>query len=408
MRDISFISRGIDTCFGRHMKKIVRNIILFVISSGVKVLWVFPIKERQIMFNSFRGQFSDSPKYIFECIVSQKKKYDYVWVSKAEGQGIPSNCRTVKGHGIRFFYYLATSKMIITNDFLNTYYPRRKGQTVVNTWHGGSPLKTVGMVGAEVSEEDRDFFRRHDRIYSFFLSSSSFMTNEVFRKSFGYTGKIYETGMPRNAILLRDHTSQERKVREYFGIENDKAIALYAPTFRGSVSEGGFLPPDEQFDIKRCLEALRDRFGKEYCFLFRAHHACKISIDGDNIFSASDYPDMQELLCASDVLITDYSSCMGDEALMKKPVFLYCPDLDSYISERGFYWDIFTLPFPVARSEEEFLSSIAHFDFDKYKNGVDNYLSKLGTFENADADKKAGEMVIRFLEGNEIDEQEVF
>lgn len=390
------------------MKKRIRNIMLFLLSTGVKVLWVFPIKERQIMFTSFRGQFSDSPKYIFDYIQSKTKKYGYIWVSKGEGQGIPSNCRTTNGHGLRFFYYLATSKIIITNDFLNTYYPRRGGQTIVNTWHGGSPLKTVGMVGTSITEADKDFFRRHDRIYSFFLSSSSFMTNEVFRKSFGYTGKIYETGMPRNAILLRDHSSQERKVREYFGIENDKAIVLYAPTFRGSVSEGGFLPLDEQFNITKCLDALRDRFGREYSFLFRAHHACKISIEGDNIFSASDYPDMQELLCASDVLITDYSSCMGDQALMKKPVFLYCPDLDSYIRERGFYWNIFSLPFPVARNEEEFLSSIVNFDFDKYKNEVDDYLSRLGTFENAYADKKAGEMVIHLLEGNQIDEQEVF
>lgn len=386
------------------MKKIIRNIMLFLVSTGMKMLWVFPIKKRQIIFMSFRGQFSDSPKYIFDYISSQSKKYDYVWVSKTEGQGIPLNCKIINSHGLRFFYYLATSKIIITNDFLNTYYPRRESQTIVNTWHGGSPLKTVGMVGTTISEEDKDFFRRHNQIYSVFLSSSSFMTNEVFRKSFGYTGKIYETGMPRNAILLRNHLVQEKKVREYFGIENDKAIVLYAPTFRGSVSAGGFLSPDEQFNITKCLNTLGYRFSREYCFLFRAHHACKISIEGDNVFSASDYPDMQELLCASDVLITDYSSCMGDEALMMKPVFLYCPDLDSYIRERGFYWDIFSLPFSVARDEEELLNNIVNFDFDKYTHGVKNYLSKLGSFENAHADKKAGEMIIRLLEGNQIDE----
>ena len=94
---------------------------------------------------SFRGQFSDSPKYIFDYISSQSKKYDYVWVSKTEGQGIPLNCKIINSHGLRFFYYLATSKIIITNDFLNTYYPRRESQTIVNTWHGGSPLKTVGI-----------------------------------------------------------------------------------------------------------------------------------------------------------------------------------------------------------------------------------------------------------------------
>lgn len=313
------------------MKKKLRNLILFLVSTGLKMLWVFPIKKEQIIFLSFRGQFSDSPKYIFEYISNKKKNYKYVWVSKTESQGIPPKCKIVNGYGLSFFYNLVTSKVIITNDFLNTYYPRRLGQIIINTWHGGSPLKTVGMVGTNVSEEDKDFFRRHNKIYSFFLSSSSFMTNEVFRKSFGYTGKIYETGMPRNAILLRDHLLQEKKVRNYFDIGDEMAIVLYAPTFRGVATAGGFLPSNEQFNIAKCLKALELKFNRKFCFFFRAHHACKISIEGDKVYSASDYPDMQELLCASDVLITDYSSCMGDEALMKKPVFLYCPDLDDYV-----------------------------------------------------------------------------
>ena len=108
---------------------------------------------------------------------------------------------------------------------------------------------------------------------------------------------------------------------------------------------------------------------------------------------------MQELLCAADVLITDYSSCMGDFALMKKPAFLYCPDLEDYIQERGFYWDIHSLPFPVSVDEKGFLESIENFDAQRYSIGVEQYLQKLGSYENPNADKKAGEIVLDLLEG---------
>lgn len=371
--------------------------MLQVVSSAIKLMWIIPIKDNQLMFMSFRGQFSDSPKYIYKYITEKTNGLVYVWVSNNDNQGIPSDCKTVLGKGLLFFYNLIRSKVIVTNDFLNTYYPRRPGQIIVNTWHGGSPLKTVGMLGTEVKDDDIDFFKRHDKIYSCFLSSSRFMSEEVFRKSFGYTGDIFEIGMPRNAILFRNHKEVEEKVREHFKIPVEKSIALYAPTFRGNAKEGGFIRKEQRFDIDKCIKALNIRFGKDFVLLFRAHHAFRSVLEGNNVLLASDYPDMQELLCASDVMITDYSSCMGDEALMRKPVFLYCPDLVDYIEERGFYWDIYSLPFPVSTSEEELLNSIKEFDKKAYEIGVEDYLNKLGTFENENADAKAGDIIIDYL-----------
>ena len=371
---------------------------------GIKCLWIFPIRDDKITFSSFGGQVSDSPKYIYEYL-KKAHSYRFCWVVNGKSGNTPDGCLKSKPKGFNLFYNLVTSKVIITNDYLNTYYPRRKGQTIINTWHGGSPLKTAGMIGTDVTEEERDFFRRHDKIYSFFLSSSKFMTEEVFRKSFGYTGEIKETGMPRNAILLRDHSAQEKKVRDYFGISEDQDIILYAPTFRGNAKSGGFLAKEEQFNIELCIKALENRFGKKYAFLFRAHHACHINVELPGVYIASDYPDMQELLCASDIMITDYSSCMGDMALMNKPIFLYCPDLDSYINERGFYWDIYSLPFPVSITEEELYQSIKEFDENKYRLGINEYFSKLETYENAKSDETVGNMIIQIMDGSSKNER---
>lgn len=381
------------------MKSKIRNVLLWTASTCIKFLWLFPINKNQILFISFGGQYSDSPKYIYEYLHNNNKNYRYIWCLNNFNRIPIDNCMIISHKGIKLLYYMATSRVIITNDFIYTYYPKRKGQNIINTWHGGSPLKTVGMVGKRTSDEEIDFFKRHDKIYSCFLSSSKFMTDEVFRKSFGYTGKIFDTGMPRNAILLRKHRDQEIKVREYYGISKDTGIVLYAPTFRGSARNASFLSQDKQFNIKLCLEVLEKKFSKKFCFMFRAHHTCGSDIDLPNVYMASDYPDMQELLCASDILITDYSSCMGDEALMKKPVFLYCPDLEEYKSDRGFYWDIFSLPFPVYENEKSFFNGIQCFDYEKYCQKIEEYFVKLGSYENSNSDLKVGEIVIELMEG---------
>ena len=48
----------------------------------------------------------------------------------------------------------------------------------------------------------------------------------------------------------------------------------------------------------------------------------------------TDYPDMQELLAAADMLITDYSSCIWDYSFLYRPCFLYTPDLRAVSCER--------------------------------------------------------------------------
>ena len=45
--------------------------------------------------------------------------------------------------------------------------------------------------------------------------------------------------------------------------------------------------------------------------------------------------DVQELLAAADVMISDYSSCIFDYLLAKKPAFIYATDIDEYEGEHN-------------------------------------------------------------------------
>src|SRR5699024_3281888 len=117
---------------------------------------------------------------------------------------------------------------------------------------------------------------------------------------------------------------------------------LYAPTFRDNKTskKNKFL-----FDLKLDLYQMQEHLGDEYVLLLRTHVVIsnKLKIDEslrDFVFNVTKYPDMQELLLISDILITDYSSSMFDFANTKKPLLFFTYDLEEYKENiRGFYMD---------------------------------------------------------------------
>ena len=93
----------------------------------------------------------------------------------------------------------------------------------------------------------------------------------------------------------------------------------------------------------------------------------------EGVVDATSYHDMQALLCASDMLITDYSSAMFDFSMLRRPCMLYATDADSY--DRGFYFDIHNLPYPLATSEDALLDVIDNFDMEAYLLTLDRFFS---------------------------------
>ena len=74
----------------------------------------------------------------------------------------------------------------------------------------------------------------------------------------------------------------------------------------------------------------------------------------------SDWDDAIELMCAADILITDYSSIVFDWYCSKKPVIYFVPDLERYENKiRGVYFDITEVNCGViCKSEEELYENL--------------------------------------------------
>ena len=356
--------------------------------------FVFPIKNNRF-FSAYSGrQYSCNPKYISDWIEQNyKDEFEIIWAFNepdAFSYLKNRNIKCVKFKSIKYLYYLLTSKIVIDNVESWSILPKRTGQYVINTWHGGGAYKGVGLKRKDTSETlDKNMLRKNERI-SIYLSSSKVFSQMTLRESFQYNGKIMECGMPRNDLLIKNDENKKNIIKEKLGINKKTGIVIYAPTFRHDLKYKYML------DYEKTLNALKNRFGKEWIMLIRTHYYLQSEkIESSRVKNVSDYPDMQELLLISDVLITDYSSSIWDFSLMEKPCFLFMPDYNEYIDEREFYTPIQDWPYPASFSMEDLEDKIIKYDHEIAKKRILNHHIKLGICESGMASEIVGKEIVK-------------
>ena len=387
------------------LRAYLHQILNQVVSIIYRLLWVVPIQEKKIIFINYSGKgYGDNPKYIAEEIIERKLDYDIVWLTSSEYKqkgDFPKNVHTVYYNSIRAMYEISTASVWVNNNRIEGYVRKRKGQKYIQTWHGGFALKKVE---ADVPDSPKWYVRasKNDSKMADVFVSGSEIQSKVYRSAFRYSGRILEAGYPRNDLLVVPDRLSSTKDTVYSTLLHDislpenKKILLYAPTFRKDL-----LYSDANPDFFNWLNRLSDRFGGEWIVLLRLHPNIIKSVDTsflcDNIrvFDVSSYPDMQELLAVADVLVTDYSSCMFDFGLTKRPCFLYAPDVETYASDdRGFYIQLSELPFPLYKSNEELMGGIESFDDVMYQKNLAEFYEKYGSFEKGDAAKKVVDWIL--------------
>jgi len=103
---------------------------------------------------------------------------------------------------------------------------------------------------------------------------------------------------------------------------------------------------------------------------------------------ATEYGDMQELLAASDILITDYSSSIWDYSFLYRPCFLYVPDLIHYKSNRGFYVELEKWHFRYACTQEELMEQLKYLEKEEWEERMKMHHSDLESCETGEASER--------------------
>lgn len=369
------------------MKDKIYILQIKIIRSILKILPLGKIQNNQILFISYLGkQYSCNPKYISEFFQSQNANYKLIWAFKnpenyhfLEDKGI----HTVKYNSLKFIKLCLTTKYIVTNTRDLSHIPFSSKQCVINTWHGGGAYKRVGSEKASQTKLEKFREQLASQTPLIYLSSSQFSTDYIFKKSFHHHGLILNCGMPRNDLLINNSgTGIKEKVCNKLNIPYNNKILLYAPTFRDDK-----IASDYSFDVENVCAKLNSKFGGEWSVIFRLHYyvAEQLLKTQSNVINASLYPDMQELLYVSDVLITDYSSSIWDFSFTYRPCFLYATDLSTYDLTQGFYTNIYDWPFPLAQNNEELIQNITQFDNAVYLDAINKHHEEFGSFETGTA-----------------------
>ena len=97
--------------------------------------------------------------------------------------------------------------------------------------------------------------------------------------------------------------------------------------------------------------------------LLRGHHniaSQRQTAANKFVIDVTEYPEVNDLYTAADILVNDYSSVMFDFCVTGKPIIFLTPDIAQYRdSTRGFYFDLEEkAPGPLLSTTEEVVHSI--------------------------------------------------
>lgn len=229
------------------------------------------------------------------------------------------------------YYYLLTSKVIVTDDYLR--YMRavklRDEQKLIQIWHAGGAFKSFGL-------DAPSKLTREEELATHSQYSAVIVTGEDCRKYFAAAFGVSEDiclplGLPRTDKLISEHKKMRESVFERHPGFREKKMYLFCPTFREINGERIKYDPDINWDE---LSAALD---EDEIFIIRRHPVMDyplIEKEYGNIIDLSGESTL-DLACASDVMITDYSSVSHDAVILGIPSVFYCPDYKEY--ERKFY-----------------------------------------------------------------------
>ena len=345
-----------------------------------KAVWAvcihFPIQKKKVYLTNINGRgFADNQKYIAQELLGRNNGYQLVWLlQNTKEQKLPKEIKPVKIGTIKEIYHMATSQFWINNVRFNQYFRKRKGQYYIQTWHAGLGFKRIEKdVEDTLSKEYIQMAKTDSKAIDLIVSNGPFMTNH-FKRIFWYNGEFLEKGHPRNDIFYTAGEKEKKKIYQALGIPAHKKTVLYAPTFRSDYGLSAY-----DMDYERVLKVLSEKFGGEWVLLVRLHPNLfdkfdALNLKGENIINASSYSDMQELLFASDVMITDFTSAMFEFAIMDKPCFLYASDLEEYMKERGLI-TLDEVPFPKTDTNDGLEKIIKEYEKESYLEKVHEFMA---------------------------------
>ncbi|MBR1864994.1 MAG: CDP-glycerol glycerophosphotransferase family protein [Lachnospiraceae bacterium] len=272
---------------------------------------------------------------------------------------------------------IADAKYVFLNEASNVVssVPMRAETIQTQLWHGCGAFKKFGMSTADlIFGENRKNMLKYpfNKNYTYVTVSSPEVV-WAYEEAMNIKPEeniVRPVGNSRTDVFFDEQFIQaaREKLHEWMPQSKGRKVILYAPTFRGRVAKAS---SPKCFDVEKFYTAFHD----EYVLIFKHHPLVRKRPAIPEAFQefAVDFTDtmtIDELLCVSDICISDYSSLVFEYSLFERPMLFYAYDLEEYFDWRGFYYDYYELaPGPICTTNEEMINYIKEIDtrFEKDK-----------------------------------------
>jgi teichoic acid glycerol-phosphate primase len=302
----------------------------------------------------------------------------------------------------RALYHLSTAKIVLVDNYFGFLASARfkKGVKCIQLWHANGAIKKFGLEDHSIKTRTKNAKIRFKKVYDKFehVIVGSDAMGEIFKHAFGLDEtRILKTGFPRTDVFSNEDDQRKavEKVYTAYPELTSKKVLLYAPTYRDEELQA--------FELKLNLDALKTELSNDYVLLLRLHPAVNNDIDlghhlGGFVVNCSNYPNLNDLLFITDILITDYSSIPFEFSFFSKPMIFYPYDLSEYSKSRGL-WENYEdlVPGPIVYSTEELISIIKENDFD-YARLIE-FHHKWNQYSQGKSSKNIVTFIHHYLEG---------
>ncbi|QIM19300.1 glycosyltransferase [Leucobacter coleopterorum] len=377
------------------------------------VLFRMPLLENTAVFSNYWGQkfsLSDGPAAVcIELNRSNPSMRSIVFATRNDQRRIrarvrelaadPRRIKVVRNTSFAYYWYIWRAKYLFNDaNFqlafrVDKFTGKRPGQIEVQTTHG-IPIKKMGIDSeAAIDLAERKVFLARSQRCDYLVSTSPLVA-ETYAHSFGIEPRVLQAGLPQHDVLFTPPDAQELlRIRKKYGLDPQKRIAVYAPTFRNA--DGSVFP------CLLDLHMMQDQLGDEYQLVMKVHpfnHTQlglidfreltdfaqdpvpspfvklmgEVRLDPSYVAATLDYEasrsrdtvrkvdgSINELMFVADVVISDYSSLMFGYTHLRKPLVLFTPDIDHYNATRGSYYNVDEIaPGAVTKTTEQVIEAI--------------------------------------------------
>lgn len=304
--------------------------------------WI-PFRDKRLwLFGCWQGEkYDDNSKYLFEYVNRHGKKIRCVWISRSAAvveQVRKLGYEAYRANSFRGIWTALRCGIAVMTNGLEDFgmVPLVGGAKIVALWHGVGGFKKIyneNYSGTKLRiKKTVDFF--FNWVYRDLSLATSEYTVERIMEQFGVKrDSIVITGQPRNDLFRQSFSKQDLLPFDLNGVSK---VVLYMPTYRvnpqtGEDVVGNILKElNASADFNRFLEEQKIRF------LVKLHPLTRFKMEAPSknwlILEDKAAKSVQHLLMAADVLVSDYSSCCVDYALLNRPIVFYVPDESEYLS----------------------------------------------------------------------------